>query len=789
MSELRNAALYYTSLGWLIFPLSPGTKKPIKGTHGVKEATLNLDQIGKWWTKYPDANIGLACGKQSGVYVIDVDLDAEKGINGYESLKEFPPLPETIKQNTPRGGFHAFYETDNPPRNENNFRPGIDIRGDGYYVVLAPSKCPNGAYTWVHKYCPWSVQPAAFPVAFRPQLKTPWAAASPSNLGSSTGRATTLAAAHGIQAPCADTVASTTIRDERLSAEYRQGVLNILKRASLYLAECNPAVQGMGGHNSLLWAAVAMVHGFLLSDADATKLLIEEYNPRCVPEWDLSIPSEQRDFTRKVQEARKLNPQQTPGWLLEDEAYAPAAMISIDSAAMIRRFQEEQEAKRVIGPISHTTLNSGASELEYLQTPLGLVGDICDWINRTAIKRQPFLSLACTLTFCGTLFGRKISDHLDNRTNLYCMGIAPSSAGKAHGPNQIRKLCEHAGCLDLLGGDEAASDAAIECRLERNPSTLFLWDEIGLLLSYIQSGSNPHVARIVSLLMKLYSAAGVVYKGREYADAEKQRTIVQPCCSVYGTSTPTRFCEGITLDELQDGWLSRCLVFEAFDNPPKTRENRREPVPPDISDLVNLWNMREIGEQKGNIESFSAFQSRTGSVLAPTPQQIIAETTPAAEKIFIDFDIKSNETGRKNPDLLCLWAKAEENARRISLIVAAGCDFEKPTNTKETASYACALIRYLLTHFINSTVPNIVSSKTDLNKRKLLEIIKKSGTAGCSKGLITKVARWSNSKQRKELLADLIEAEEVVCKQKENENGAFHWTVANYNEYLKGETG
>jgi len=751
VNKLLNAALRYARIGWHILPIVPGQKIPAS-SHGVKDATTNPRQIEAWWSRWPDANIAVACGLNSGIYVIDVDVNIEKGVNGIESLREFPALPETITQNTPRGGFHAFYRTDNPPRNRNNFRPGIDIRGDGYYVVLPPSICSDqGIYSWGRLVSPWDKEPAEYPDAFRPTIKSP------------------------PTAPLLPVTATAVYEDD------------ILKRASLYLAECDPAIQGFGGHNSLLWAAVAMVHGFRLSDAEATKLLIEEYNSRCVPEWDLSIPSEHRDFTRKVQEARKLVPQKTPGWLLEDEAYSPALpAISIDSAAMIRRFQEEQEAKKVIvGPISYSTQASRIPELDYLQKPPGLVGDICDWINRTAIKRQPFLSLACTLTFCGTLFGRKVTDHLDNRTNLYCMGIAPSSAGKAHAPNQIRKLCEHAGCLDLLGGDEAASDAAIECRLERNPATLFLWDEIGLLLSYIQSGGNPHVARIVSLLMKLYSSAGTIYKGREYAEAEKQRTIIQPCCSVYGTSTPARFCEGITLDELQDGWLSRCLVFEAFGNPQKTRDNRREPVPADVSDLVNLWSMREVGLKPGDIESFSSFQSRTGSTLARAPEQILVATTPAAEKAFIEFDNNSVRIGEENPDLMCLWAKAEENARKISLIVAAGLDFESPTNTKETAEYACKLIQYLLTHFINGTVPNIVSSKTDFYKQKILAIIKGTGITGCSKRKITKVARWSNMKQRKDILADLIEGEEVMTRNTNSRGGPLYWTADNFQKYLK----
>src|SRR5947209_16879997 len=65
-STLLKAALRYAARGWAVFPLAPGTKVPLKGSNGVKDATKNTDQIRSWWTKNPDANIG-------GCTVLDVD--------------------------------------------------------------------------------------------------------------------------------------------------------------------------------------------------------------------------------------------------------------------------------------------------------------------------------------------------------------------------------------------------------------------------------------------------------------------------------------------------------------------------------------------------------------------------------------------------------------------------------------------------------------------------------------------------------------------------------------------
>ena len=148
MTQLLEFALKYASLGWQVFPCVPNQKVPLTA-HGVKDAISDADQIRAWWAKWPNANIAVACGQASGVYVIDVDVTEAGDVNGYESLKEFSALPETIRQETPRGGYHAFYHTTDPPANRNSFRPGVDIRGDGYYVVVAPSIHPNGGqYSW-----------------------------------------------------------------------------------------------------------------------------------------------------------------------------------------------------------------------------------------------------------------------------------------------------------------------------------------------------------------------------------------------------------------------------------------------------------------------------------------------------------------------------------------------------------------------------------------------------------------------------------------------------------------
>ncbi len=766
MNEFLQAALQYAELGWHVFPLAPGQKTPIT-THGVKDATTNRKQIEEWWSKWPNANIAVACGRQSGIYVIDVDESKRGGISGRASLKEFPDLLLTITQNTPRGGFHALFKAGNPPANRNSFRPDIDIRGDGYYVVLAPSISSNGGkYEWVEGCSPWDILPAEYPDFMRPVVRAPSSPVAPVN---------------------------TRIVSQAYGGD------DVLRRASLYLTTCEPAIQGQAGHDKLLYAAGRMVHGFLLTDSQAYDILAREYNPRCVPPWDLSSQKDEKDFRRKVSEARRLPSQNSEGWLLNDDSYSNSNNVGgvytsngvtirisdlLDSRKAIQEGCEERLGSSLqedegCGEEGFRMAGNPNKELDFLCKPTGLLGELCSWLNATSLRSQPFLSLAASLTFLGALFGRKIKDDLGSRTNLYCMGVAPSSAGKQHALNQIRNLTTAAGVVDLLGGDYIASDSAIEERISRSPNTLFLWDEIGHLLAHIRSGASRNHAQVVSLLMKLYSAAGSMYLGREYAEKERQRTIMQPCCCIYGTSTPERFTSGISPDELQDGWLSRCLVFNSSSNPRKRRNiEQRNKIPDRIIQQVRAWHELKVERKTGSELS----KLVTENYDEQQPEQITIPTDKVSERIFIAFDDETTDYGKSHPQLARLWGKGEENARRIALVVAAGENFESPVITSQIADYACRLIGYLLIDFGEKIVPEIVSSETEKNKRKVYRVIDTAGKSGIAMQYLTRATRWSNQRGRRDILDDLLAAGDVFLER--DDKSIRYWSAECYAKHL-----
>jgi hypothetical protein len=127
----------------------PDAGKHPRTYHGFHEATTGEEQIHRWWSQWPAANIGIRTG--DGQFVLDVDVD--KG--GDESLElleaKHGKLPETRQALTGSGGRHHWFQLPDGVQLgcTNGFEYGLDTRCDGGYVVVEPSVHRSGnIYRW-----------------------------------------------------------------------------------------------------------------------------------------------------------------------------------------------------------------------------------------------------------------------------------------------------------------------------------------------------------------------------------------------------------------------------------------------------------------------------------------------------------------------------------------------------------------------------------------------------------------------------------------------------------------
>lgn len=197
MQSMLDHALAYAELGWYVFPCHWPLKKrgwscsceiwkrkninenedfecSRPGKHprtenGLDDATVDPEQIRKWWKRWPDANIGINCGL-SGLLVVDLDTYKDNYRGDDLALDE-----ETVTGLSGGGGAHLFYQmepTDAFGNRNKKLPDGIDIRGHGGYVVVAPSAHASGnAYQWELDYSPFDRRPAPIPLKLRNLLE------------------------------------------------------------------------------------------------------------------------------------------------------------------------------------------------------------------------------------------------------------------------------------------------------------------------------------------------------------------------------------------------------------------------------------------------------------------------------------------------------------------------------------------------------------------------------------------------------------------------------------------
>ena len=174
-NERFLAACSYAEKGWHVFPVhfiqnngecSCGDlnctnkgKHPIVAS-GLNDATTNTEQIIKWWSERPYANVAIRTGEISGISVIDIDPRHDGDSTLDELIDNFGDIPETVMAITGGGGSHIIIKHNKAFHSQNNILQGVDIKCDGGYILAEPSNhLSGGKYYWDVAHHPDEISP------------------------------------------------------------------------------------------------------------------------------------------------------------------------------------------------------------------------------------------------------------------------------------------------------------------------------------------------------------------------------------------------------------------------------------------------------------------------------------------------------------------------------------------------------------------------------------------------------------------------------------------------------
>ncbi|MGE0536613.1 MAG: bifunctional DNA primase/polymerase [Pirellulales bacterium] len=252
----------YAQLQWSMIALRPPVrwdkrsgKAPFRPWKEQTRLRLTEAELGQILAKHPNANIGVVCGRISGIVV--VDLDSAEAIGWAEKNLARSPLVAITRQ-----GEHWYFRhpgIDVAPGTKLH-KTDLDVRGDGSYVVVPPSIHYSG-----HVYG-WREEPTTEMLHELPLFDPAWRA---------------------------------EVRRHKAAAKIEPGPADPVTRAAAYIATIPGAVSGQGGHAATFRVACILVQRFGLSVEQAYPLLLV-WNAKCEPNWK---PQELR---RKLEEALRV---------------------------------------------------------------------------------------------------------------------------------------------------------------------------------------------------------------------------------------------------------------------------------------------------------------------------------------------------------------------------------------------------------------------------------------------------------------------------------------------------
>jgi len=390
----------------------------------------------------------------------------------------------------------------------------------------------------------------------------------------------------------------------------------------------------------------------------------------------------------------------------------------------------------------------------------GLIGDIIEYNLATAHYPLPELALAGAISLMSTVTGGKV-EGLRCRSNLYVMGLAPSGGGKDHSRKINRKILLHAGHGHICGPERIGSHAGIVSALAENWNTLFQIDEIGRMLATMHSAQmSPHLYNIASVLMQVYSSADDIWQADAYGDRKKVKTLEYPHCVVYGSSVPDGFWESLTKQNLSDGLIGRFLVFEEpeyvnYQNPADVD------LPESIVTRAREW--LELRTHDGNLSGVSRHDAAH-----PRRLDVSEEARNRLHQHAVDI---SEKRKKEDPIEAAIWSRHAEKTNKLALLFACSrwqADGVFPSINLEDADKAVRLNNWLTRRMLIRSGAYVSESQVEKDRLKVLRLIQTRPE--WTRTELTRKTQWLRSRDRTEVLNDLLEAQLIVTEQRERDS-------------------
>lgn len=750
---IKNHAVAYATKGWSVFPLygveggicqcadpdcsSPGKHPSIAA--GVNAATTDKRTIDMTFRE--GNNLAIATGMRSGIWVLDIDGPAgEKSL--LELQQKYGEIPATLEHRTGRGR-HLIFALDGEKVSNSVKRlgDGIDVRGDGGYIVAAPSLHVTGkayrmgegeplpAPEWLVDLVRKKDRPAPRPAAMNHEMTGDQVSGMLSFISPDVDYHTWIEI--GMALHSEGYSLDVWENWSQTGSKYRQG--DCYRRWAGFDKSAGITMGSLWYHAELGGWTPALLDNEVAIDTSAADAFIAS---ALAKQNRTGKPNKIDENTVRLQPSKQIS---------ENE---------FDDIP----FPDLQVARQpMTGPSNEPAERASTFPIKPMDLP-GVIGDTVRWIVKSAIRPQPEIALMNTLAALGAVFGRRYTTEWDTRCNVYIACIAGTGAGKDHSRKQIKKLMKDAGLHDFLAGDSIVSGPGMLRGLSSQPAQILHLDEFGMLLKSITDDKAPaHLRHVAKALTEIYTASSSLFHGGHYASPDIKPIIIdKPALSIFGTSTLAVYSDALTSSAIGSGELNRFLVVPADDDLPKRSRNVETPAAP--IQLVRRW--REFAEVQGDANTGNLVEIAGGNVVAPEALTVrwdgVLERLHAIGDTADDRARKAKAKGQTG-----VWTRYCEQVIKIAMIsaiarnpIAPEIEDDDLDLAEAIVMYACKFVVRLADHYISDT-------KSQKEVKSILAYLRDRG------GWVTKtdIARHVDrmpARQRNEILHDLATVREDI---------------------------
>jgi hypothetical protein len=737
-SPFARRAFFYIEQGYSVIPIAPGTKRP--GTYSEADGWKGMfdwERFGgrmpsdielEHWDRWDGAGIGLVCGKLSNIVALDRDYDAP----GTDALERIIPYSPVKKKGAK--GYTAFFQYSGERStswNLNGVRV-LDMLSDGRQTLMPGTLHPDGhTYVYLTEDCLEEIPAKDLPMLPADFAEQVAAVLAPYQTDTdrkyqrtprkhddtadpiSTDLTFTGAYFRDLNRAALEQIEDWVPKLIQTARVERDGFRAIATWRGAEKANVGIHPSGIfdfGGNYGMTPIDLVMyAHGLTFGKAaEQLRACVRLDEPEPITLTDIAAPrihaGEQIDEeTGEIKTTAPRLPWQVP------TAFVPAA---------------EPAAPVYIAPNSSAALAPAIPS--FIMHPPGMLGRIAAWINETAPKRQPELSVAAAITLGATVMQRVYRSNFANFTSLYVVMVAKSTEGKEHPQASVERVLTAANLTGLVAGSGYTSSGAVYSELLRKPSHLAVIDEMGKLLKLSRAKGNSNSEAAIDKLVEAFGKTAGVMRPPVYSSMTMKpgmtptgdRVIHNPAISLLGATTPATFYESLTDDLVRDGFLGRLLVIESS-QPRQLARLVDQTDPP--ADIIQ-WCADVNGElrKKGDLADVASAEMPASTIPFPFEEQCHYLLKPFEEELN---DLKS---AHEADGLDVLLGRTYEKSLRLAMIAAKATHPEENIVRAKDLQWAIAYVRHYDLQLLESVRTKRTRNEVDAEIKRMITYVSKA---------------------------------------------------------------